>query len=377
MRLSCLFIVQGEGRGHMTQALALRRMLHRAGHDVCAVLVGSARQTVPAYFRDKIDAPLHFFESPGFVTDGRHRSIQWLATLRRNSRRSPRFRSSLASLHHYVRRYRPDLIVNFFEPLTGLYTLRYKPTVPVVCIAHQFMALHPRYPMPPGSPIQRRAMTLFARLAAAGATMKLALSLYPAPSLTAQRLQVVPPLLRDELFEQPLAAEEPFFLVYLWDPDMAEALLRWHARHPDVALHAFWDNPEAQPVEVYDATLTFHRFHDERFLNLMARSRGVVTTAGFECMSEAMYLGKPLLMAPIQGQFEQRCNLIDAEQVGAGIGAEEFDIDRLIDFLPAYQRRPEPFRAWVDSAENRVLGALETAVRRHRRLRKAARTPAG
>ena len=35
-----LFIVQGEGRGHLTQALALEEMLTRNGHEIVEVLVG-------------------------------------------------------------------------------------------------------------------------------------------------------------------------------------------------------------------------------------------------------------------------------------------------------------------------------------------------
>ena len=38
-KLRALFIVQGEGRGHMTQALALASMLRRAGHSICKTVV--------------------------------------------------------------------------------------------------------------------------------------------------------------------------------------------------------------------------------------------------------------------------------------------------------------------------------------------------
>ena len=41
MALRCLFVVQGEGRGHLTQAMALRRMLREAGHRVEGTVVGN------------------------------------------------------------------------------------------------------------------------------------------------------------------------------------------------------------------------------------------------------------------------------------------------------------------------------------------------
>ena len=40
--LRFLFIVQGEGRGHLTQALSLADMLRRHGHEVVEVLVGKS-----------------------------------------------------------------------------------------------------------------------------------------------------------------------------------------------------------------------------------------------------------------------------------------------------------------------------------------------
>ena len=37
-----LFVVQGEGRGHLTQALAMERLLTQAGHEVVEILVGKS-----------------------------------------------------------------------------------------------------------------------------------------------------------------------------------------------------------------------------------------------------------------------------------------------------------------------------------------------
>ena len=37
--MKVLFVIQGEGRGHLTQALSLKQMLHNEGHEVVGVLV--------------------------------------------------------------------------------------------------------------------------------------------------------------------------------------------------------------------------------------------------------------------------------------------------------------------------------------------------
>ena len=373
--LQCLFIVQGEGRGHLTQAFALRAMLRRAGHTVCSVLVGrGGDHEAPSFFRDKIDAPIEYFDSAHFVIDGESRSIRWLPTVVYNNRRWGRFRESFDQINTQIRQHQPDVIVNFYEPLAGLYMARYRPAAPMVAVAHQYMFLHPRYAFPRGFQLQRRTTTFFTRLTASRATRRLALSLYDAPDLPSERLSVMPPLLRDELFNQPLGVAEPFFLIYLFHHSFAEAVLRWHQQNLDVSLHCFWNNPDAEDIRVYDKTLTFHRLHDERFLSMMARCQGVITTAGFESMAEAMYLGKPLLLIPMHKHFEQHCNGIDGFNAGAGIQAEDFAIDRLVRFLPEYQYDAASFRTWIAGAEKRFIQEIEQATQHTARVVKIRET---
>lgn len=49
----------------------------------------------------------------------------------------------------------------------------------------------------------------------------------------------------------------------------------------------------------------------------MAGCKAYASTAGFESICEAMYLGKPVLMVP--AHIEQDCNAYDAMKAGAGI----------------------------------------------------------
>lgn len=360
MALNCLFIVQGEGRGHMTQALALRHLLERGGHRVSAVLLGrSDRRHVPGFFTRKIDAPVVRFDSPNYVADAQHRAIRMVPTVWRGMLRAGRPQDSLQVIDRALRDHEPDVVINFFEPLAGLYYRRYRPAVPMVCVGHQYMFHHPAYRFPRGRLLMRQATRWFTALTAWGAQRRLALSLYPAPDLPDRDLVVMPPLLRTEVFDLPLDEREPFFLVYLLNAGYARELIRWHEGRPGVPLHCFWDHPEAPPVYAYDATLTFHRIDDEKFLELMARCQGLASTAGFEAVGEAMYLGKPVQMTPVEGHFEQWCNAMDGVRAGAGIHSTDFEVDRLIQHLPHYRPPGAAFRDWVESAGERFLREIE------------------
>ncbi len=365
MSLRCLFIVQGEGRGHLTQAMSLRRMLVEAGHQVEGVIVGNSQcRTVPAFFSEAFETPVTFVDSPSFVPDGDDRSVRPWTTLVHELTRTPTFLNSLSVIDAVVERHEPDVIVNFFEPLCGFYALRYRPSAPIVAVAHQYMFHHPAYEFPSGWWVQRWGAKTFARVTAWGAARRLALSFYPAPDQPNDGLVVLPPLLRRSVFQQPTQRTEPFFLVYILNSGYAEEVIRWHEQNPQVRLHCFWDRPEAAPVEHYDETLTFHQLDDEKFLSLMARCRGVVSTAGFESIAEAMYLGKPVQVVPVEGHFEQFCNAVDTVRVQAGIRSTRFDIDRLRDFLSRRTTDAAHFRQWVRQSRMRFVHEIEAAAAR-------------
>jgi len=77
-----LFIVQGEGRGHMTQAMVMQELIRKEGHDLVAVVVGSSkRREIPAYFINAFPCPVHKIESPNFVTDKANKGIRIVSGL--------------------------------------------------------------------------------------------------------------------------------------------------------------------------------------------------------------------------------------------------------------------------------------------------------
>jgi predicted glycosyltransferase len=100
--------------------------------------------------------------------------------------------------------------------------------------------------------------------------------------------------------------------------------------------------------------------HGEKFLAMMAGCRAVVCTAGFESVSEAAYLGKPVLMIPVQNHIEQFLNALDAVNAGLGLRDTDFHLSRLL--APELPSGGQKFRDWVDSAERIAMEAVERVV---------------
>lgn len=356
MRL--MFSVLGEGRGHMTQAMAVKEMVEKAGHQVVCVALGvGSNRAIPPYFAEAMRAPIITLLTLEFSYKN-NRGVHFSGTVGGLARRMPAYWRGMRALKAAVREHEPDVIVNFFEPITGFYALTCGRRPPVVAVAHQFMYGHPDYVQAPGMRLQQLAIKWYVRTVGARST-RLALSLYTAPDLPKKRLSVCPPILRRQLFSLQPKPDGDFVLVYLLNHGYAEQILRWHQEHPRTVLHCFYDKPGAPPEFRQDDTLTFHRLDGEKFLRMMAQCKFVACTAGFESLAEAAYLGKPLFLVPVENHVEQQINAIDAVKSGLGIADKSFNLDRLVE-LPDRLDNAK-YRAWLNRGESILLETIEGA----------------
>lgn len=362
--MKVLFVIQGEGRGHLTQALAMAGMLRRNGHEIAEVLVGKSNfRTLPAFFSDGIKAPVKRFLSPNFLPSPSNRRVALLRSVWHNLFSLPEYMESIRFINRRIKESGADLVVNFYELLTGMAYLFYRQSVPQVCVAHQYLFLHPDFVFPEGKgEAGLFFLRLFTRLTSLGATERLALSFAPMRDVALRKIRVVPPLLRPEVLSCK-AKSGDYIHGYMLNAGFSKDVMSWHRQNPDIPLHFFWDKADAGDEYRVDDRLTFHKINDSKFLSMLAGCRGYATTAGFESVCEAMYLGKPVLMVP--AHIEQDCNACDAVRHGAGIVAEEFDLSRLSEFAGRYVPNTA-FRRWVDGCGNAVMAVLEEVVYRRR-----------
>ncbi len=287
-----------------------------------------------------------------------NRSVSNAATLFGVVKNLPKYRRILRQLDAIVKEAQPDMIINFFEPIAAFYAITRRKRPPMVAIGHQFMFQHESYIHTPKMWKQQLSMRIYTWILGAR-TSKLALSLYEAADLPAKRIIVGPPILRKQLFGLESNPNGDFVLIYLLNHGYATQIIEWSDRNPQVKLHCFYDKPEAPPEFQHSPSLTFHRLDGEKFLKMMAECRHVVCTAGFESVSEAAWLGKPLFLVPVENHVEQQVNALDAQQFGIGIAETTFNLDRLRE-LP--DRLPtEKFRRWVASAPQKLFAVIEHA----------------
>ena len=359
-RMRVAFFIQGEGRGHMTQALALKSILEDAGHEIVAAFMGeNPERPIPQFFVDRFGGPIHTYLSPVFTMDPRQKGVRLGPTLINSLRQTPRYWSQGSTVHRELSAYSPNLLVNFYELLGSLYHAVFRPSVPLVAVGHQFLFFHPTLPTPKDQSFQVRMIRLHARLNSLNSDLRLGLSFTPLPSLPDKRVRIVPPLLREEVLQgKPTRGDH--VLAYVLNPGYGEDLERWHAEHPEVALHCFWDKQDVPPAYSPHKNLTYHRLDDRKFLELLSTCRGFTSTAGFESVCEAAFWGKPVMVVPTRNHLEQRCNALDAQRAGVATWRDDFHLTDFVRSLGAgTPSAHEAFHRWVLSAPDSFIRLLE------------------
>ena len=350
-----LFVVQGEGRGHFTQALSLKSMLERNGHEVVAVMVGcSANRTLPDFFTKKINIETIQFQSPNFMPTPKGKQSPLLVSILYNLLLLPVYIQSIFSIHGTIKSTKPDIVVNFYELMCGITYGIFSPKPPMVNVGHQYYFLTPDFKYRGDNHRQFKLLNFYSRLTAMNAYKMLALSFRIDNHSYFGNIAIVPPLLRREVINRPTFKGD-YIHGYMLNSGCASKLTQWSKDNPGQPLHFFWDKKNVESDKVLTPDLTMHQLSDTLFLDYMANCKAYATTGGFESVCEAMYMQKPVLMVPMH--IEQECNVMDAIRSGAGVEASEFNLDALLDFVPKYNKTLE-FKYWIHTAESLFLYEL-------------------
>jgi len=346
----CVFIVQGEGQGHMSQSIALKEYLNEAGHEVQAVYVGKTKAgTLPEYFENCFRDKVKTFHSPYFLSTPNRKGIYVGRTLLFNLlrsflylRESRRIRSKINSLN-------PDVVFNFYDVVGALALRKVKPGIKRIGIGHHFFLHLHGYFGKVGAGWDRILLGWHTRIIMNSCDRVLALSFseHAGNSL----ITVVPPLIRREYREinrQPGKR----YLVYLLKEGYIYDLIRLARNDPEFHVDVF---ARIIPDVEVPSGITMHQAGGNKFRDLMAICKGLITTAGFDAVAEAAYHGIPLAVIPVRNHFEQKCNSIDMERNGIGIGISHIE-PGILDRLKRFDNKE--FRIWVNRSGDLILNSM-------------------
>ena len=311
-----LFGVQGTGNGHISRSREVIRCLKASGHEVQVILSGRKPEHL---WEMEVFEPFVALEGLTFAT--RRGRLQVLKTARQ---------LNLLGFYADIRNFDAsgtDLVVTDFEPISARIARRNR--LPSVAIGHQY-AFGYRVPVAGFDPVARWVLSNFAP---ADVALGLHWHHFDQP--------ILPPVVPTYLPTGVSTARDKV-LVYLPFEDLEEIrrLLVPFEHHRFFIYHQ-----AAQPVA--EGHLHLRPYSRRGFLQDLAECAGVITNAGFELVSEALHLGKKVLVKPLAGQLEQQSNAKALTALGLGSAMRRLDPDAVDAFLA---RRAGPTVRYPDVA---------------------------
>ena len=347
----CLFIVQGEGKGHMSQALAMKEYLVEAGHTIEAVFLGiSSDDKVPEYFRNNFTGILHIFRSPWFLRTPNMKGIYVGRTLLYNLVRSLDYLRTIATIRREINQLQPDVVFNFYELLGALAMRKTVPGIKKIGVGHHFYLYLKHSVCEGGKQWHRWLLDFHSRMIVKSCDRVLALS-YKNDRGSAF-IHVVPPLLRRD-FREMNYVQGDSYLVYMLHEGFIYDLVRLAKEVPGFRADVFSSFKPA--YEIPDG-IRIHPFDAEKFSTLMASCKGLITTAGFDTAAEAAFHGIPLVVIPSYNHYEQMCNGADISANGIGIAASQID-HGMLEGIHSWDC--SEYRKWVSGAGKQVIDCIE------------------
>jgi uncharacterized protein (TIGR00661 family) len=118
--------------------------------------------------------------------------------------------------------------------------------------------------------------------------------------------------------------------------------------------------------EQVEGNLRFRPFSEDGFISDLASAKGVIAGGGFTLMGECVYLHKPMLAVPIEGQFEQILNARYLEKLGYGQWAESLDDPTPVQrFMAAIPGCEEKLASYAQDGNRELLEALDRELATH------------
>ena len=315
--MKILFGVQTEGNGHITQAIAVKQYLQSKGLRVTAAFAAKKKKGLANYFKDEFN--VIEYEGFDFVFDKNGRVIIW-KTILKGLLEFPFLLLSFIKICKIIKKEKPDIIFNYYEPLVGLSAIFF-PNIKYVSIGHQYAMKSVFYPNINGYFLQKIFLGIINGITSINAKI-VALSYYEFKDST---MIVSPPLLRQESYIISSNYED-FILVYLMNEDMLPQLINEANKHPELKIECF---TKLTKNHVVPSNVKLFNLDGKLFQERMKVCKLVVCSGGFETSAEAIYQNKPLLMIPMPNHYEQHANCNDAFLNSYAFTSEKIDLSKI------------------------------------------------
>ncbi len=308
--MKILYGVQATGNGHITRARAMNKALKQKGIDVDYLFSGREKQLL--FDMEEFG---HFRCCQGLTFATKAGSVQIFETMKKNNLMQLYRDIQSLDLDQY------DLILTDFEPISAWAAKKqYKKSI---ALGHQYAFEH-NIPKAGENFLTRFFMKHFAP-----ATIKLGLHWHHFDQ------PILPPIA--ETHPEPASIVSNKIVVYLGfeNPEDTISFIEPFSHYQFYVYGNFSQQLVTDSSHLTHITLC--PLSREGFKADLANCNGVITNAGFELGSEAIHLGKKLLVKPLKGQMEQLSNAVALEKLGLGTSMTTLDFAVLKNWLANFE----------------------------------------
>ncbi len=285
--MKVLYAIQGTGNGHIGRAREILPLLEKKVD--LDILVSGTQADI------SIEQPLKYKHHGFSFVFGKRGGVHHLETWKQMDL----FRFAKDMLALPIKDY--DLIINDFEPLTA-WACRYRKKN-CFALSHQAAFISDAVPKPKSFDWGKFILKNYAPSVA-----------YFGFHFNKYEERIFTPVIRSEVRAlKTLDAE--YYTVYLpaFDDSHIIELLN---NFPEVE----WEVFSKHSHTAYRVNHIWIRpINNEAYLESLRSCKGLITGGGFEGPSEAIFLGKKLLVIPMKFQYEQQCNAYALKQMGVPV----------------------------------------------------------
>lgn len=307
--------VSGEGSGHSSRARVVLEHLTRAGHDIKVVTYDRGLRNLGSDF--------DLFETVGLHITSVNNRVDPLKTLLTNLQRLPDGHKKMQRLRREIfKGFAPHAVITDFEPMCAYLANHYE--LPLITIDNQHRLRYMHYQYPPRLKKDRQLTVHIIRAMIPKPDVSLVTTFYFDEPKN-RRTFLFAPLLRSQV--QNLNPQKgDHILVYLTSG--FESFVDMLRKFPRERFVIYGQGDEGRR-----GNLTFKPPSTDGFLKDLAACKGVMATAGFTLITEALHLKKPYLALPMMGQFEQAVNAVFLEEMKCGVNLHQVTDTGIGDFL--------------------------------------------
>ncbi len=286
--MKILYAIQGTGNGHISRARDFIPALQKKA-DIDILISGIQFDvSLPQEIKYK-------FKGASFIF-GKHGGVDYLETLKHLS--PLKFINDIRKLD--LRPY--DFILNDFEPVSA-WAGKFKKKQ-VIALSHQSAFLSPHTPRPDFK--DSFAEGLFRKYAPSNKQIAFHFEEYDNFINT--------PIIRRDIRDL-VSTNNGHYTVYL--PAYHDKLL---LKLLSSIQHVNWQIFSKREKEAYTiGNVSVLPIDNDKYNKSVASSTGLLTGGGFEAPAEALFLGKKVLVVPMNGQYEQACNAEALRRMGVPV----------------------------------------------------------